>query len=150
MGLDQTLFSTTRGTVIEWRKANQIHGWFDRKLDCVENVTKYPVKVSYLEELIDVCIRVKEQLIAGGTKLKKVVVESGYKDGKYYQLKGMVPIFVNTKLAEQLLPPTEGFFFGNYEIDEWYLEKIDYTIQNLMDVLSTKEKGERFYYEAWW
>jgi hypothetical protein len=150
MGLDQILVSSKRNTVIEWRKANQIHGWFDRKLGGVENITKYPIKISDLEDLLDNCIRVKEQLIAGGTKLQEQVTESGFKDGKRYEKKEMVPMFVNTKLAEELLPPTQGFFFGHYDIDEWYLQNVEDTIQKLMDVLSTKQKGERFYYEAWW
>lgn len=150
MGLDQILISSKRGTVIDWRKANQIHGWFDHQLGGVENVTKYPVKVTQLEMLLEDCIRVKEQLIAGGTKLIEQVVERGIKDGELFEKKEMLPSFVNVKLAQQLLPPTPGFFFGSYDFDEWYLKQIDETIEKLMQVLSTKQKGERFYYEAWW
>ena len=60
------------------------------------------------------------------------------------------PQFRNTKVALKLLPPTQGFFFGNYDIDESYLKNIEETIEKLSTVLSTKEKGERFYYHAWW
>jgi len=150
MGLDQILISSKRGTVIDWRKANQIHGWFDHQLGGVENVTKYPVKATQLEMLLDDCIRVKEHLIAGGTKLIEQVVERGMKDGELFEKKEMVPSFVNVALAQKLLPPTPGFFFGSYEFDEWYLKQVDETIEKLMQVLSTKQKGERFYYEAWW
>jgi hypothetical protein len=150
MGLDQILISSKRGTVIEWRKANQIHGWFDHQLGGVENVTKYPVKIKQLEFLLEDCIRVKEHLIAGGMKGFEQVTSSGIKDGEHFEKKEIVPMFVNVTLAKELLPPTPGFFFGSYDFDEYYLETINDTIKNLMTVLSTKQKGERFYYEAWW
>jgi|694.fasta_scaffold30044_9 hypothetical protein len=150
MGLDQILISSKRGTVIDWRKANQIHGWFDHQLGGVKNVTKYPVKVTQLEFLLEDCIRVKEHLIAGGMKGFEKVTERGTKDGQPFEKKEMVPMFVNVSLAQELLPPTPGFFFGGYDFDEWYLKQINETIEKLMQVLSTKQKGERFYYEAWW
>jgi hypothetical protein len=150
MGLDQILISNKRGTVIDWRKANQIHGWFDHQLGGVKNVTKYPVKVTQLEFLLEDCIRVKEHLIAGGMKGFEQVTERGIKDGQPFEKKEMVPMFVNVSLAQELLPPTPGFFFGGYDFDEWYLKQINETIEKLMQVLSTKQKGERFYYEAWW
>jgi hypothetical protein len=150
MGLDQNLISNKRGVVITWRKANQIHGWFDQRLNGVENVTRYSVKSSDLVLLLDNCIRVKEQLIAGGTKLKEQIVERIMKDGEIIERSEPQPVYVNTALAEQLLPPTPGFFFGSYEYDQWYLNDIDFTIEQLMKILSTKEKSERFYYEAWW
>jgi len=150
MGLDHRLVSSKRGTVIEWRKANQIHGWFDHQLGGVKNITRYPVKIKQLEFLLDDCIRVKEDLIAGGMKNFEQVTESGIKDGEHYEKKEMVPMFVNVTLAKELLPPTPGFFFGGYEFDEWYLKQIDETIEKLMEILSTKQKGERFYYDAWW
>ena len=150
MGLDHRLVSSKRGTVIEWRKANQIHGWFDHQLGGVKNVTRYPVKVTQLEFLLEDCIRVKEHLIAGGMKGFEQVTERGIKDEEPFEKKEMVPMFVNVGLAQELLPPMPGFFFGSYDFDEWYLKQINETIEKLMEVLSTKQKGERFYYEAWW
>jgi hypothetical protein len=96
------------------------------------------------------CIRVKDSLIAGGTQLKDTVIEEGFKDGERYKKVEPRPHFKNTKVALELLPPTQGFFFGSDDIDEWYLKDIEETIEKLSTVLSTKEKGERFYYYAWW
>jgi hypothetical protein len=150
MGLDQWLRSNQRDEVVYWRKANQIHGWFERKLGHVRNQRMHPVKLSDLEDLLDTCIHVKDYLIAGGTRLEERVVERGYKDGELIEEKGYVPIYKNQAKALELLPPTPGFFFGSYDIDQWYLQDIEETIEKLAEVLSTKVKGERFYYRAWW
>jgi hypothetical protein len=150
MGLDMYLTSNKRGEVLYWRKANHIHGWFERKLNGVDNQVEHAIAYDALEDLLMDCIRVKDSLIAGGTQLKDTVIESGYKDGKHYEKVEPRPHFKNTKFALELLPPTEGFFFGSYDIDEWYLKDIEETIETLSTVLSTKEKGERFYYYCWW
>lgn len=37
--------------------------------------------------------------------------------------------------ADELLPPTSGFFFGNTEVDEWYKKDVETTITILEDLL---------------
>ena len=150
MGLDMYLQSNKRGEVMYWRKANHIHGWFERKLKGVDNQVEHAIAYDALEDLLMDCIRVKDSLIAGGTQLKDTVIEEGFKDGERYKKVEPRPHFKNTKVALELLPPTQGFFFGSDDIDEWYLKDIEETIEKLSTVLSTKEKGERFYYYAWW
>ena len=150
MGLDMHLTSNKRGEVMYWRKANHIHGWFERKLNGIENQVEHAIAYDALEDLLMDCIRVKDSLIAGGTQLKDTVIEEGFQDGEPYKKVEPRPQFKNTKVALELLPPTPGFFFGAYNIDEWYLKDIEETIETLSNVLSTKQKGERFYYYAWW
>lgn len=41
--------------VVYWRQANAIHGWFDRRLGCVEDAVEYRVSRNDLEELVYVC-----------------------------------------------------------------------------------------------
>ena len=53
-------------------------------------------------------------------------------------------------VANDLLPPQSGFFFGSYEIDEWYWEQIDDTIAQLEKVLTEVPEGWDFYYQASW
>ena len=53
----------------------------------------------------------------------------------------------NSKVLE-LLPPTSGFFFGVEEIDEWYLNHIDYTIELLEELV--KDKSADYYYNSSW
>jgi hypothetical protein len=52
--------------------------------------------------------------------------------------------------AESLLPPSAGFFFGSYEIDDWYWEQIDDTIEQLKRVLAKVPEGWSFAYQSSW
>jgi hypothetical protein len=66
MGLDQFILIDSESEeyeyhiVISWRKRNQIHGYFDRLFDEVENCEAYPVSIEQLEKLIDTCRKVLE------------------------------------------------------------------------------------------
>ena len=152
MGLDMYIESNKRSQVMAWRKANHIHGWFQRKLGEVINCKRHPIKLSDIEDLLDVCIKVKDSLIAGGMYLKDTVVERTYNmtKGQWDDKVEPRPHFKNTKLALELLPSVDGPFFGDNSIDEWYLKDIEDTIETLTEVLSTKQTNERFYYLAWW
>jgi hypothetical protein len=64
----------------------------------------------------------------------------------------------NPEKAEELLPPQEGFFFGDVSIDQYYFHDINHTIEILEGVLSEQviDKNGRafypgeFYYHASW
>lgn len=53
----------------------------------------------------------------------------------------------NPNKANELLPPQAGFFFGNDEVDEWYLEQNKYTYEQLTALLekTNEEQG----YSGW-
>lgn len=63
MGLDMYLTKRRRGTddelqlVAYWRKANHIHGWFERNASdgCIENCELYPVSKGDLACLMSDC-----------------------------------------------------------------------------------------------
>jgi hypothetical protein len=97
-------------TAIYWRKANQIHGWFVDNLGGGEDTCQEMyVPRSALLELSNIC---------------KTLLDKKQKDSD-----------AADALAFQLLPPTGGFFFGTYEIDEWYWGDIQHTYDNLQLVL---------------
>ena len=150
MGLDMYLFSNKRKELGYWRKANHIHGFFERELKTCDNAHNNPVPVNVLEKLFDYCVMVKDSLIAFGTKQKELVVRKGIRDGEVFEDKEYVPVFINTTLAQKLLPTQEGFFFGSTEYTENYLLDINDTIEFLTETLANKVKGERFYYHPWW
>ena len=60
--------------------------------------------------------------------------------------------------GDELLPTTEGFFFGSTDYDEYYMRDIEYTIEILEEVLSEKVKDENgreyyssgYYYSSSW
>jgi hypothetical protein len=60
-------------------------------------------------------------------------------------------------LAKDLLPPTQGFFFGGDEIDEYYKEDVSETIETIEELLKENEQSKEhglysgdFYYRASW
>lgn len=133
-----------------WRKANAIHRWF------VENVQndeddcgRYEVSKEQLEVLLEVCNEVLEncELIEGqigngytfdanGKKIKQ------YIEGKYVE---------DTSVAEELLPTTDGFFFGSTDYDEYYIEDIKHTVDIVKEVLaSTDFDKEMIVYTSSW
>ena len=57
MGLDQWL-SKNGDEVIYWRKANQIHKYFDTLCDGVENLETYEVTIIDLKNLRNLCKKV--------------------------------------------------------------------------------------------
>jgi hypothetical protein len=56
----------------------------------------------------------------------------------------------NSRIAEELLSPSRGFFFGSYEIDEWYWEQLEDTLVQLGRVLSTVPQGWDLAYQSSW
>ena len=59
-------------------------------------------------------------------------------------------VIADKSLAGELLAPTSGFFFGSDEIDEWYLDDLERTIQIFSKLLSDPELAESIYYQASW
>lgn len=97
-------------TPVYWRKANQIHGWFiDNLADGKDECQEIYVPHTALLELSNIC----------KTLLDKKQIDSDAAD----------------VLAVRLLPPMEGFFFGTYQIDEWYWGDIQHTYDSLQSVL---------------
>lgn len=62
----------------------------------------------------------------------------------------------DTSLAEELLPPQGGFFFGSTELDEWYYDGIKATIAILDRILGNPKFEDTgmfswdFYYQSSW
>ena len=55
---------------------------------------------------------------------------------------------LNPEQADELLPTSSGFFFGGDEYDEWYFDKIDYTIEVLKEALADTDSS--YYYSSSW
>lgn len=56
-------------------------------------------------------------------------------------------------MAGDILPPTSGFFFGTYEIDDWYMEDMKHTVNALNHILSVVPDDNwdwSFVYRASW
>lgn len=107
-----------------WRKANAIHGWFVQNVQGgVDDCRDAYVPREKLVELRDAC---KSVASVHAGSVEQVAADNG-------------------------LMPTAGFFFGSYEIDEWYMQDMKYTVEMLDHVLSVVDSWEwSFYYHSSW
>ena len=137
-----------------WRKANAIHRWFvenvqDEKDDC----GNYYVSINKLEELLEKCEEVKSKAIIKKGKIKNGrKIENGewvdiLEDGEYVE---------NADEIRNILPTQEGFFFGSTEYDKWYMQDIEYTIEELKKLIKEEKKlndmgfySEFEYHSSW-
>lgn len=55
-------------------------------------------------------------------------------------------------MAMDVLPPQEGFFFGSSDVDEWYLEDMKNTINQIEKILESvpEDTWNDFIYKASW
>ena len=139
--------------IMYWRKANAIHAWFVKNVqDGEDDCGDYYVSTEKLTELRDLCVKVVKasELVAGKTKNGRSYDAQhpkgidGVEEGK---------VIKDPTVARELLPPQEGFFFGNTDFDEWYFEDIERTADELTKVLAEPEGkgyGGSFYYHSSW
>lgn len=60
-------------------------------------------------------------------------------------------VLENPALANELLPRSDGFFFGSTLYDEWYFEQLEDTVNSCEDVIrSTNWEKEKVVYSDWW
>lgn len=59
-------------------------------------------------------------------------------------------ILDDTSLAGELMPPSQGFFFGSDEIGEWYWKDVENAYKVFSEILSDGEDYREYYYQASW
>lgn len=142
-----TKWVDTKVQVGYWRKANAIHGWFVR--NCAEGEDDCePVAVprEKLVELRDLCKMVLE---TARTAPGKVCV------GRQCTPEGWTDILEDGTVVENadeiaaLLPPTQGFFFGSYDIGQYFLGDCRETVEILDRALALPEDVEFEYLASW-
>jgi len=110
--------------VAYWRKANAIHGYFVQEHGGgVDECQSIYVSKGDLEKLHQACNNVL--LAPAGVKVENVA--------SYYNLS-----------------PTRGFFFGSYEMDEYYMEDLKNTMMQIENILATSGEYSDFIYRASW
>lgn len=62
-----------------------------------------------------------------------------------------IEVIIHPEKAAELIPPTNGFFFGDTDLDEWYFDELKATSEILEEILGTTDftRDEIIYYE-WW
>ena len=112
--------------IMYWRKANAIHGWFIN--NCADGEDNcLPIRVS------------RETLVQLRDATKKVL--------------SMRNDITAEEEAELYLPPTSGFFFGSTNIDEYYYQDLEHTLEGLNNILNKipeEDHNTNFIYQASW
>jgi len=63
----------------------------------------------------------------------------------------VVVVLRDPTMAEKLLPTQPGFFFGEYEYDDYYLSKLYSTVEQIGRILVTTDwENEALYYVSSW
>jgi hypothetical protein len=129
-----------------WRKANAIHNWFVKNVQDGEDDCKdYYVSSEQMQELLDTVNTVleKSELVDGEVKTGEKMTEKGWEpimqQGKYIK---------DPTVAKELLPTTEGFFFGSADYDEYYYNNLVKTKEILEKAL--QNKGDDYEYHSSW
>lgn len=121
-------------TIGYWRKENAIHGWFVRECQEGRDECQYaPVERAQLETLRELC-----KQVIGEWKLEKQAGD-GLQD---------VPADVQERAA-RLLAPQPGFFFGHYDIDEWYMRGLIDTVAIVDKALALPKEWSFIYHSSW-
>ena len=129
-----------------WRKANAIHNWFVNYVqagndDCKE----YYVSEEDLQKLLKTVNKVLESSeLVDGDIVNGYHFENGKKTpviekGKYIK---------DPSVAKELLPTTEGFFFGSTDYNQYYYEDLVSTKKILEEALANDE-GDYMYQSSW-
>ena len=163
MGLDMYLFGIERNKeedytkpssgkwkeVCYWRKANAIHKWFNiHFIKQQDPWGYYEVHEDDLQGLLLICKLLKHLkenpddpiLSCVPTKwFDYVQNQSPHWDCDYADL-----------IAMSILPPDNiGCFFGSGDVDDWYWDNINDTIEQLTDVLENNSYHKFFYMASW-
>jgi hypothetical protein len=151
MGLDMMLYARKGGgdvtEVAYWRKANAIHEWFVQNVQGgTDECEAHPVTREQLQELAAVCRRVLDasQIVKGqvhnGTLFRGGQRIEQYMDGE---------VIADPAVAQELLPTQQGFFFGSYDYDEWYVQSLQETIEQVDRALALDGEWTFEYQSSW-
>lgn len=132
-----------------WRKANHIHNWFVKNVqNGVDDCKPYNVTEAKLRDLLCAC-----RTVLNKAKLEPAMVQNGssYQNGQWQPIMEEGQLVANPEVCAQLLPTTEGFFFGGTEYDNWYIEDVKNTIEIISKVLKeTDFTKETITYQSSW
>ena len=129
-----------------WRKANQIHGWFVNNGSEILEEVSYRLTFEDLQNLLDTCKQVLD--ILNKSEKKVIQVRSGWSGGE--EIYSDVEVFDCEDEVSDLLPPTQGFFYGSYDINEYYKDSVEETLRFLERELPNCQEDDEFEYYASW
>lgn len=138
--------------VAYWRKANAIHKWFvDNCQDGVDDCREAYVDFDKLKELLALCKKVKGAAIMQHGLVENGQTASPETGGVFVPNMEMGRQIANAEEIHALLPTESGFFFGSTDYDNYYMDDIESTIEQLEAVMSEPDADSHDYrYRASW
>lgn len=133
-----------------WRKVNAVHNWFVENVQCGEDDCQYHREVTAedLQKLKSTCAKV---ISLAKLKPGKIHVGSRYSGGKVEQMYEDGFVVANPKVCDELLPTSDGFFFGSTDYDQYYMEGLRETIEICEKALKTTDfNTQMLYYCSSW
>jgi hypothetical protein len=164
MGLDMYLHAKKYVEKIDWNKLRDL----DLDMDSDEAITPLwndIVETAGMKDIATDIYGVNVEVTAAYWRKSNQIhkwfvdnVQGGEDDcGNYYvskdKLKELRETCRQALFAKDpsLLPPQAGFFFGSYDIDEWYWEDIKRTIKKLDRLFELPDFDQlSFYYNSSW
>jgi len=127
-----------------WRKFNALHYWFvENCQDGVDDGKEHYVTMNQMKELLDTLNEVKN-LLDKSKLVSKVLTD---RVGKEIT----VECYECENEVRNILPPMEGFFFGGTEINQYYKDSIDISIEIVQELINESDKYScEFHYHASW
>jgi hypothetical protein len=127
-----------------WRKFNALHYWFvEYCQDGVDDGREHYVSVNNLKELLETLNQVKNLL----DKSKLVSKVGNNRSGDNV----IIETYECEDEVRNILPPKDGFFFGGTEIDQYYKENIERSIDIIQELINESDKYScEFHYHASW
>lgn len=147
---DQSPSVRVCATVAYWRKANAIHKWFvDNCQEGRDECQRTYISHEKLAELVSLC---KQVLNSVETVEGDVCVGTRYSgDGEVKRLTTHGNVVAQTQIAKNMLPTKQGFFFGSTDYDQYYLDDIRQTIEQIEPLLNEdfQKKYSVYYHSSW-
>ena len=152
MGLDMYLYKHTYVRNWDFQKPEEQHEITIKKGGVTRTDIK-PERISYIVEQVGYWRKFNalHKWIIDNCNGGEDVCREMYVDGtKIEELKNILRrILDDKKLAKELLPTEEGFFFGSQEYDDYYFEKVQYTLELLEEETADGQIGDYYYYPSW-
>jgi len=161
MGLDMYLDRHIYvGAQFEWRKCNiprtiEVQDSFDDENPKISTIEVNPDRISYIVEQAIYWRKVNAIHKWFVDNVQNGVDEGGMYYVSYSQLGELLElcewVLDNKDEAETALPTQAGFFFGSTEYNEWYFKDIEFTKNQLEELLNkSNAKDCSYYYTASW
>lgn len=135
--IDTTDVAFVTWEVAYWRKANAIHNWF--VTNCNGGEDNNGSMYVYTEQLQELLETIDKVLNSVRLKKGKIHVGTTYKDGKSEEMYEDGKVVANPEVCEKYLPTASGFFFGNTDYHEYYIEELKRTRDILAEELSNPD-----------